>query len=830
MQDAFLDYSMSVIVQRALPDVRDGLKPVHRRILYAMHGLGLGPLSAHKKSATVVGEVLGKYHPHGDAAVYEALVRMVRSFSLRYPLVDGQGNFGSIDGDAAAAYRYTEARLSAFASELLSEIEKETVDWTPNFDDRLKEPTVLPSRHPNLLVNGSSGIAVGMSTNVPPHNLREVVSALGALFANPECTTEEILSRIPGPDFPTGGFIVGRQGIRKMAETGRGRITMRARVVREKLRGGLERLVVTELPYAVQKSRIVAQITRLSRAGALADVADIKDESDRDGLRFIVELKRGADALDTLKTLFRRTSLQSTFGAILLALDKGTQPKIFTLKQLLERFRDHRVEVVKRRARFDHEKAEIDLEVVLGLLRALDSIDEVVAIVRTSRSRPEASGRLQAELGLTALQAGAVLDMRLGRLTGLEHEELRASEADLRKTVRTLGALLASEKRQLEFVRKELTELARTYGDARRTTIIGRKAAIAMNEVKDSVADEDVVLVFSYRGHVKRIPVHIYRKRLDDGIPLADMSRFPGDYLQRVSLARTGGRVVAFSRLGRAHVFEVDDVPERVVASRGPRIGLLADGAPKNDRIVAAEVIDDSEASGYFVFLTRQGLVKRTRVSAFWRASSGSGVGIGMGPGDQLASVRRTDGNAELLIASRKGYAIRFPEAAMGTRRPSLRGVRGIQLQDGDGAVSLAVLHGNSVVLTALEDGEAKWTPMEELRRQKRGGKGALIVYRPRGAALAASPGRALVAALGVLDTDLITFVTDQSRLIQLNVDQLPMTTFRDPGRPIPGIGEEKILSASHTFAGQQRTSLSDEGRQAEPDPEPDLFSSGATE
>ena len=424
MRESFLDYSMSVIVQRALPDVRDGLKPVHRRILFAMHELGLAPDRSYKKSATVVGDVLGKYHPHGDSAVYDALVRMVQDFSLRYPLVDGQGNFGSIDGDPAAAYRYTEARLSRVAADLLTDIARDTVDWTPNFDDRLREPVVVPSRLPNLLMNGSAGIAVGMSTNVPPHNLGEVVAAIRKLAEDVEPTLDELMEVVPGPDFPTGGFIVGRKGIREMYRTGRGRIVMRARVVREKIRGGREQLVITELPYATSKAKIIAQIAGLSRKGAFAEVSNLRDESDRDGVRLVIELKRGADSGGVLKRLLRRTNLQSTFGAILLALDGG-EPREFTLKEMLERFRDHRLEVIRRRSQHELGKAEDRAHVVEGLLRALDCIDEVIAIIRSSADRAQAAGRLRGELDLTERQAGAILDMQLARLTSLERPEAR---------------------------------------------------------------------------------------------------------------------------------------------------------------------------------------------------------------------------------------------------------------------------------------------------------------------------------------------------------------------------------------------------------------------
>ena len=504
MRESFLDYSMSVIVQRALPDVRDGLKPVHRRILYAMYEAGLTPDRPYKKSATVVGDVLGKYHPHGDSAVYDALVRMVQDFSLRMPLIDGQGNFGSIDGDSAAAYRYTEARLHALAVELLDDIEKETVGFQPNFDNQRREPVVLPARFPNLLVNGSSGIAVGMSTNVPPHNLAEVAAGVRQLVVDPDCSVDDLMRHIPGPDFPTGGFALDRGGIRRMYHEGRGRIVMRARVVRETLRGGRDQLVVTELPYAVSKTKIIEQIADLARRGKAEDVSDIRDETDRDGIRLVIELKRGAKAATALKLLYRATSLQATFGAHLLALDGG-QPKVFDLKQLLERFRDHRVEVIRRRSRHDLEGAEAERHVVEGLLAALDHLDEVIALIRGSQHRAEASERLQDRFGLSEIQADAILNMRLARLTALERSQLEARLAQLEATISELRGLLASEELQLEVMLEELAEVVRKYGDARRTVLVADEdGGEEPPHMEAQLADEDVVVTLSHEGFACR--------------------------------------------------------------------------------------------------------------------------------------------------------------------------------------------------------------------------------------------------------------------------------------------------------------------------------------
>ena len=568
MRESFLDYSMSVIVQRALPDVRDGLKPVHRRILYAMHEMGLTPERPYKKSAAVVGDVLGKFHPHGDSAVYDALVRMVQEFSLRNPLVDGQGNFGSIDGDPAAAYRYTEARLSSISLELLDEIEKETVDFQPNFDDQRREPSVLPSRFPNLLVNGSSGIAVGMSTNVPPHNLTEIAAGVRQLVVDPDCTVEDLMRHIPGPDFPTAGFVVGREGIEKMYREGRGRIIMRARVVKEALRGGKEQLVVTELPYAVNKTKVIQQIAGLAKKGKVEDVSDIRDETDRDGIRLVIELKRGANAGQTLEKIFRGTSLQTTFGAHLLALDGGV-PREFDLKQILERFRDHRLDVIRRRSQYDLEKAEGDRHIVQGLLAALEQIDEVIRIIRASKDRAGASERLQDRFGLSEVQADAILNMRLSKLTALERTHLEQRLAELEESIAELRAILDSEERQLEIMLDELGAVVEKYGNERRTVLLDDdKAQVETPQLEKKIADEDVVITLSHGGFVKRIPMHLYRRRVGSGKALAGMERYEDDYLEKLFVARTQGWILAFTERGQCHFLHVLDVPESARASR----------------------------------------------------------------------------------------------------------------------------------------------------------------------------------------------------------------------------------------------------------------------
>ncbi len=767
MRHSFLDYSMSVIVRRALPDVRDGLKPVHRRILVAMHGLGLQPDRGYKKSASVVGEVLGKYHPHGDTAVYDALVRMVQEFSLRYPLVDGQGNFGSIDGDSAAAYRYTEARLAAIATELLAEIEKDTVEWENNFDDRLKEPTVLPCRIPNLLVNGCSGIAVGMSTNVPPHNLGEVAAALRTLVANPDCETADLMKHLPGPDFPTGGYIVGRSGIRKMYETGRGSITMRARVVTEAVRGGRKQLVVTELPYAVSKSRIIAQIAGLSRKGNLPDVADLRDESDREGIRLVVELKRGTDTSRIMALLFKKTVLQCNFGAIMLALDGGKQPEEFALKELLGRFRDHRLEVIRRRSHFDLEKAETDLHITRGLLLALAHIDDVIDEIKRSTDRSEAAARLRDRFGLSDIQADAILRMRLARLTALEADQLRARERSLVAAIGELRALLKDERLQLDVMMQELNEVVERYSDPRRTVIMAREEKADFAYVESGIADEDVVVTFSHQGHVKRIPMHLYRRRVAAGLELAAMERFRGDYLETVSVARTRGWLLCFTSKGHVHFLRVEDIPEGSRASRGKSIWALL-GVDRRDRIVATLSIDDLSEDRYLTFATRGGLLKRTRLGEFSNPKAGGIIAMRVRPADAVLDVKSTHGDAEFLLVSRNGRAIRFPERDVPVMGRVAQGVKGIGLQDGDEAIALVIALRETSILMVADSGAGKRTSISEFPLQRRGGLGARTAPMTDRSAK-------LVAAMEALDDDRVVLISAGGVLTGLGAGEVPV-------------------------------------------------------
>ena len=776
MRESFLDYSMSVIVQRALPDVRDGLKPVHRRILFAMHEMGLSPDRQYQKSATVVGEVLGKFHPHGDSAVYDALVRMVQDFSMRMPLVDGQGNFGSVDGDPAAAYRYTEARLHAVAAELLDDIEKETVGFQPNFDGRRQEPVVLPARFPNLLVNGSSGIAVGMSTNVPPHNLAEVAAGVRQLVVDPDCTVADLMRHIPGPDFPTGGFVVGGAGIERMYKEGRGRVVMRARVVKESLRGGREQLVVTEIPFMVSKSKVIEQIAELAKKGRAEDVSDIRDESDRDGMRLVVELKRGAKAAEVVKLLFRGTSLQTTFGAHMLALDEG-QPKEFDLKRILERFRDHRLDVIRRRSRHDLEQAEAERHVLEGLLAALEHIDEVIRIIRGSDDRDEASEKLQNRFGLSEIQADAILGMRLARLTALEQSTLKARLAELEALIAELVQVLDSEERQLQIMLDELSEVVKKFGDVRRTVLLDDdESELETPALEGQLADEDFVVTLSHEGFVKRIPMHLYRRRVGSGKALAGMERYDEDYLERVFVARSSGWVLTFTEGGHCHFLRVMDVPESARASRGQSVYALLDGADRSDRIVSMISVDELGVEGRFLtFLSRKGVMKRTPLGDFSNPRVGGVKGAGVKEGDAILDVVMSDGTAEVMLLSRGGRAIRFPEEEVSVVGRTAQGVKGMGLKGDDEVVGMLLIRRDSTVLTISEDGLGKRTPVSAFPRQKRGGLGTLA--SPGGSA---SP---IVCALEVLEADEVMIVTAQGKVVRSAADSVPIQGRRTQGK-----------------------------------------------
>jgi len=801
MRESFIDYSMSVIVQRALPDVRDGLKPVHRRILYAMHEAGLSPNRPYKKSATVVGDVLGKYHPHGDASVYDSLVRMVQDFSLRYPLVDGQGNFGSIDGDSAAAYRYTEAKLAPIATEMLADIDRETVDFSPNFDDRLQEPRVLPARIPNLLVNGSSGIAVGMSTNVPPHNLREVVDATLHLLDDPECSIEELMRFIPGPDFPTGGVIVGTQGIRDAYNKGRGRVIMRARVVREQRRGGREQLVISEIPYGTNKSRIIEQIADLAKQGKLADISDLRDESDRDGIRVVIELKRGGDALKTLAGLFKWTGLQTTFGVITLALENGV-PREFNLKELLERYRDHRVQVVVRRSRWELERARDQAHVLEGLIVALKNIDTVVRLIRSSRTRESAAAKLQKELKLSERQAEAILNMRLSRLTALESKELKDRLDELHASIVELEAILASPERQLAVIRGELAELAEKYSDPRRTVIVESEKGMAL---EDLLAEEDVVVSVSREGFLKQVPMGLYRRRMTAGKGLAGMERYENDYLENVFVASTGDTLVFVTEDGKLHWLPVRDVPEAGRASRGKSVHQILE-LPKRVKIAAMLAVSDFPEDRMLLFATSDGSVKRTSLDQYGRSRAGGIEAVAVRPSDRVVDVQVTDGTLDVVLATSGGRAIRFPEAEIPPMGRVAQGVRGVKLKEGETTVGMVVVRREAELCLVSERGYAKRVALDDLAVQGRGGMGNVVfpVLKETGKTVAA---RELLP-----EEDLMT-VTAVGRTLRLIHEEVPVGELKARAEPtLPLSLHDRIVEVTRIAEPRETPEEAEEG------------------
>ncbi|NJL29913.1 MAG: DNA gyrase subunit A [Thermoanaerobaculia bacterium] len=723
LKKSYLDYAMSVIIGRALPDVRDGLKPVHRRVLYGMWEGGNRAGRAYKKSARIVGDVMGKYHPHGDAAIYDTLVRMAQDFSMRYTLVDGQGNFGSIDGDSPAAMRYTEIRLTRLAEEMLrDDIEKETVDWVPNYDASELEPAVLPARIPNLLVNGSSGIAVGMATNIPPHNLSEAIDAVLLMIDDPNVSIDTLMTALPGPDFPTAGFIHGLSGIREAYRTGRGMVQVRARATIEDLRGDRQAIVVTEIPYQVNKARLVERIAELIREKRIEGISDLRDESDREGIRVVIELKRGEIGEVILNNLYKQTQLQTTFGINMLAI-VDNQPQVLNLHQLLRHFLDHRKTVVVRRVRFDLKKAEARAHILEGLLKALDHIDEIIATIRASHTPDDARSALVARFEFSEIQAQAILDMRLQRLTGLEREKLLEEYNEVLALIERLRAILASEQLLLQEIRGELLEIKAIYGDKRRTEIIPEMADIS---IEDMIADEDMVITVTRAGYVKRSPLALYREQGRGGKGRRGMETKEDDFVEHLYVASAHSYVLVFTESGRVHWLKVHQIPESGPASRGKAIVNLLELA--SDEKVATTVTVRDFSEGYLVFATERGTVKKTELSAFSNPRVGGIIAIGIEEGDRLLGVRFSDGKGEVLLATADGYSIRFSAGDDEVRsmgRPAY-GVRGISLREGDRVVAMEVLEADGDILTVAARGYGKRTALEEYRQQGRGGLGII--------------------------------------------------------------------------------------------------------
>ncbi len=785
MRESFLDYSMSVIVQRALPDVRDGLKPVHRRILYAMSDLGLGPTRPYKKSANVVGEVLGKYHPHGDSAVYDAMVRMVQDFSLRYPLVDGQGNFGSIDGDNAAAYRYTEARLMAIAQELLQDIDKETVQFVETFDNQRQEPMVLPTVLPNLLVNGASGIAVGMATNIPPHNLREVVAATNHLIDNPDATVSDLMAHVQGPDFPTAGFIYGRDGIREAYETGRGRLVMRAKADIEENEDGTDaKIIISEIPYQVNKSRLIEQIAGLVREKKVTDIRDLRDESDRDGMRIVVELKRDAIPYIVLNQLFKHTQMQSTFGVIMLALDRGV-PKVMNLKELLRHFIEHRHEVVVRRSEYDLANAKAREHILQGLKIATDNIDRVVEIIRASGDTEEARNSLMEEFELSELQARAILDMRLARLTGLEIEKLQAEIEEVLATIADLEDILSDQDRRYRIIKEELEAIAEKYGDERRTRIEGETSDLS---IEDLIPDEAMVVTVSHTGYVKRLPVDTYRTQRRGGRGLVGMKTKDDDWVEHLFVARTHDYLMVFTRRGQCYWLKVHQIPEASRAARGkPIVNLL--NVDQDEAIASVVPVREFSEDRNLIFATRQGTVKKSALSDYRHIRVTGVNAINIDEGDELIDVQITDGDDEVILATHEGMAIRFHETDARQMGRATRGVRGIRLGTKDDYVVAMVIRkaeapteddeGNPIEPTLLvvsEKGMGKRSAVDDYRLQGRGGKGVINLN------ITDKTGK-VVAVKGVIPSDELVLITRNGV-----VNRQPVSEIRVIGRNTQGV------------------------------------------
>ena len=761
MRKSYLDYAMSVIVGRALPDIRDGLKPVHRRVLYTMQLLGLAWNRGYKKSARVVGDCMGKFHPHGDSAIYDTLVRMVQDFSLRYPLVDGQGNFGSIDGDPAAAMRYTEARMARIAHEMLADIDKDTVDFAPNYDDNETEPVVLPTRIPNLLVNGSAGIAVGMATNIPPHNLTEVVNGLVALIERPETTVEQLTQVITGPDFPTAGYIYGTGGIREAYTTGRGTITLRAKAHSEKLRGGREAIIVSELPYQVNKASLIEKISELSREKKIEGISEIRDESNREGIRVVLELGRGEIPQIVLNQLYKHTQMQTTFGIIMLAL-VDRRPQVVNLKEMLEAFIKFRREVVTRRTRFDLARAEERAHILAGLRKAVEQLDLVIRIIRQAANAEAARDELMRRLDLTEIQAKAILDMQLRRLAALERQKIIEEHEETLRLIEELKSILASEAKLMGIIKQELVAIRDEYGDARRTEILTETTDLT---IEDLLADEEMVVTITRSGYIKRTHVEAYRSQRRGGKGVTGMETKEEDIVEDLFIASTHSYLLFFTNLGKAHWLKVHEIPEGGRAAKGKAmVNLLALG--EGEQVATCVPVRDFNAGGYVFFVTRQGKVKKTELEAYSHPRAGGIQAIGLEDGDRLMTARRTDGQREVMIATKLGMAIRFSEEEVRPMGRVAAGVRGIEVDEGDQVIGADVVQEGAQILTVTERGFGKRTPLEEYRLQGRAGKGIIDIKT-------AGRNGTVVGMLQVRSGDDVLIVTTKGKVIRIPSDEV---------------------------------------------------------
>ncbi len=764
MRKSYMDYAMSVIIGRALPDVRDGLKPVHRRVLFAMHDLGNDWNKAYKKSARVVGDVIGKYHPHGDTAVYDTIVRMAQDFSMRHPLVDGQGNFGSIDGDSAAAMRYTEVRMDRLASELLADIEKETVDFGPNYDDSLQEPLLLPAKFPNLLVNGSEGIAVGMATKIPPHNLGEIIDGLINIIDNPRISLEELMVNIPGPDFPTAGFIYGMEGIREAYRTGRGIVRMRARALVEKdKRTGREAIIVTEIPYQVNKAKLIEKIADLVKDKKIEGISDLRDESDREGMRIVIELKRDVIPTIIINQLYKMTAMQSSFGIIMLAI-VGGQPRVLSLREVLDQFIEHRKEVVTRRCIFELKKAEARAHILEGLKIALENLDEVIQIIKTSANSPEAKERLIARFSFSTIQAQAILDMRLHRLTGLERDKIIAEYNEILALIQRLKEILASEIEILNIIKGEVLEIKDKYANVRRTEIVPMTGELSL---EDLIVEEDMVVTVSHTGYIKRNAVSLYRAQRRGGKGKTGMRPKEEDFVEHLFIASTHSYVLVFSDKGKVYWLKVHEIPQGGRASRGKAIVNLLQ-METDEKVTSILPVKEFSAGRYIITATRKGVVKKTELMAYSNPRAGGIIALTIDEGDSLISTRLTDGNMDILLASRNGKAIRCPEQDIRPMGRTSRGVRGMMLEGDDHLIGMEVVTDATAatLVTVTENGYGKRTNLGEYRIQSRGGKGIITIKT--------SDRNGKVVDIKLVDEDLdLMFITDRGKVLRTSVSHL---------------------------------------------------------
>lgn len=806
MQSSYIDYSMSVIVSRALPDVRDGLKPVHRRALYGMNDLGMLHNRGYKKSARIVGEVLGKYHPHGDTAVYDTIVRMVQKFSLRYPLVDGQGNFGSVDGDSAAAMRYTEVRMDRLAEELLTDINKETVDYQPNFDDTLQEPIVLPSMFPNLLVNGSSGIAVGMATNMAPHNLTEVINGVVQYIDNNEIEVKELMKIITAPDFPTGGIIYGYEGVKEAYETGRGKVVIRARANTEELRGGREQIVITEIPYQVNKSTLIQKIAELVNHEKITEISEVRDESDREGMRVVIILKRSANAGVVLNQLYKYTQMQTTFGVINLALVQG-RPKVMDLKELIYHYVEHRIEIIIRRTIYDLEAAEARAHILEGLKIALDNLDEVIKTIRASKNPQEANVELRKKFALTDIQAKAILEMRLQKLTGLERGKIDSEYGDIVDKISAFRIILSDRGKQTAIIKEELEDIKARYGDERRTQIV--YSAEDFN-VEDMIADEDVVVTISNRGFIKRMPVSGYRRQRRGGKGMKGTTTRDEEYVEHLFVATNHNYILFFTEKGKCYWLKVYEIPEGGRLSRGRAIVNLIE-IDKDDQIktfVPVKTLDESDyvKSQYILMATREGQIKKTSLEAYSRPRRDGIIAINIKEGDALLGAELTDGNCNIILANKDGRAIRFHESDAREMGRNTSGVRGMTLGKGDEIVDMVVIKNTNeaTVLAISENGFGKRSLVDDYREQSRGGKGVLTLK------ITPKTGN-LIALKEVTDNDDLMVITERGKVIRMSCGGIRTMGRNTQGVRIMRLDTDGAIAAVTRVVNEDETDV-DEG------------------